>query len=104
MNGEVFFRTGCAIQPTINLGFYIPIGQEDIKPYLAIGPGFSVGSNNVKLSFNGGLTLGQETVIKDRYKNVDLNTIEGYTDANATTLVWKNSWYVGFGVSYNLSN
>lgn len=103
MNGEVFFRTGSALQPTINLGFYIPIGQEDIKPYLAIGPGFSLGSNNVKLSFNGGLTLGQEIVIKDRYKNVDLNTIEGYTDANATAQVWKNSWYFGFGISYNLS-
>lgn len=102
-NAEVYFRTGRAFKPAWNIGFFVPLGTE-LTPILATGPGLSIGNENVKLSINGGLAFGQVNDITEKYKDVDLNGIEGLTNESLTQKVWKQNWFVGIGVSYNLKN
>ena len=100
MNAEIYFRTGSLVKPTINIGFFVPLGQE-LVPYLAVGPGLVIGNKKVKFSLNGGFAFGQVNTIADRYKDVDVSGVEDIT--SITKKVWKPSWYVGIGVSFNVT-
>ena len=100
LNAEIYFRTGRLFKPTINLGVFVPLGQE-LVPYLALGPGFVVGNKDVKFSLNGGLAFGQVNEISKRYQNVDLTNVTELTSISQK--VWKPSWYIGVGVSFNLT-
>ena len=98
-NAEFNFRTGTLIRPTINVGFFVPLGTE-LTPNLAIGPGFSLGNKKVKFSLNGGLAFGQINSVAERYKDKDVSNVTDLT--SLTKKVWKPSWYVGIGVSFNV--
>ncbi|HLF64185.1 MAG TPA: hypothetical protein VI603_10545 [Saprospiraceae bacterium] len=102
LNSEIYFRTGELVVPTLNLGFFVPF-EEDISPYAALGLGMSFMDKNVKFNLSGGVALGKINTIVDRYKDRDLS---GYSDLINEDLVqkaWDQSWYISFGVSYNLN-
>ncbi|GJM17667.1 MAG: hypothetical protein DHS20C13_29940 [Thermodesulfobacteriota bacterium] len=102
VNAEVLFRTGYAIRPTLNVGFFIPF-EEDLDPFFAFGSGFAIINSKVKLSFSGGLTWGKINQIKPRYDGVDLTPFGNLTNTDLTEKVWQNDFYWGIGLSYNLS-
>lgn len=104
MNSELSFRTGCMLKPTVNVGFFIPIGEEDLSPFLALGPGFSIGTKKVKFSLSGGWAFGKINTISTRYKDKDLTQYSDLTKEKLSEKVWKSSWQVGIGLSYNLTN
>ena len=99
-NAEFSFRTGSLVRPTINVGFFVPLGQE-LVPYLAIGPGLTIGNKKVKFSLNGGFAFGQENTIAERYRDADVSNVTDIT--SITKKVWKPSWYVGIGISFNIT-
>ena len=101
LNAEINFRTGCLLRPTLNVGFFVPLGQE-LTPFIAVGPGISIGNKNVKFSLNGGLAFGQINVIAERYRDTDLSTFPDLINDDLSHKVWKPSWYVGLGVSFNI--
>ncbi len=103
MNSELSFRTGSIVKPTINVGFFIPIGEEDLSPFLALGPGFSIGNKKVKFSLSGGWAFGKVNAISERYKDKDLSQFGTIEDGGLTEKVWKSSWQIGIGLSYNLT-
>lgn len=103
MNSELSFRTGSMVKPTINVGFFIPIGEEDISPYLALGPGISIGTNKVKFSLSGGWAFGKVNKISEKYIDRDLSDFDNLTNEDLSEKVWKSSWQIGIGLSYNLS-
>lgn len=100
LNSEVSFRTGSIFRPTLNVGFFIPF-EEEISPYLALGPGISMGTKKVKLNVQGGIAFGKVNAIQQQYIGKDLNLFDDLS-GGVTEKIWKSSWYFGVGVSYNL--
>lgn len=98
VNGEVGFRTGSAVRPTFNIGFFVPFSEE-ITPYLAIGPGFSISSSKVKLTFSGGLAFGSVNAISEQYRDVDLTPLNLAND-QLTEKVWESSWFFSIGLNF----
>lgn len=98
LNAEVGFRTGSIIEPTFNLGFFIPF-EEDISPYLAIGPGFSLKTGKVRLAFSGGIAFGKVNSITERYNDTDLTDFN-LTNTELTSSIWDTSWFVGIGINF----
>ena len=100
LNGEIAFRTGTLVNPTINLGFFVPF-EEEISPYLALGPGFTISNAKVKISFGGGLAYGKVNSIAERYVDTD---VSGVTDITGLTeKIWDSSWYLSVGFSYRFN-
>ncbi|MCG8579034.1 MAG: hypothetical protein MI866_03920 [Bacteroidales bacterium] len=100
-NVEIGFRTWPSIRPTINIGMFVPF-NEDITPYLAIGPGLSLVLRDVKLSLSGGFTGGFVNSINPKYEGKDLSKYPDYgTDLYKKKL--KGSWHVAFGISFNVN-
>lgn len=102
INAEMSLRTGTAFRPTLNLGTFIPF-EEEINPYLAIGPGFNIQGERVKFSFLGGLAVGSVNVLNEQYTNRDLSEAD-LVNVQLTQKAWKTSWFVGVGVRYSLKS
>ncbi len=103
-NAEMAWRTGRLFRPTLNLGFFIPLGEEDIEPYISFGPGFNIGTSKVKFSAFGGIAAGKVTDIKPRYMDRDLSAVTDITNTDLSHKVWKLGWMAGIGLSFNLKN
>ena len=101
VNAELYWRTGSWFEPTLNLGFFVPF-EEDITPFIGLAPGFRIGNGNVKFSGSFGLALGSVNEIKPEYRDTDLTRFGGLTNDKLAHKVWKSSWVVGFGISFNL--
>ncbi len=102
LNGEVFFRTGYLVRPTLNVGFFVPF-DEDLTPIVGMGPGISIAAKNIKLSFSYGISFGKINAIKEEYKGVNLETLEeDVTAESLTEKVWKIGNYFGVGLRFNI--
>lgn len=101
-NAEMYFRTGSYINPSINIGLFVPF-DEDISPFLSLGPGLSIANRNVKLTLSAGMALGKINSIKERYQGNDLGRFQNLTNENLVEKTWQKGWYVGVGLKYNLS-
>ena len=101
-SGILSFRTGTAWTPTINLGFFIPLG-EDIAPFGYFGPGINYGTQKVSFNLSAGLAFGKINEIKTSYKGIDMRTIQNLDVNGITDKVWKTGWAVSLGMSFNLS-
>lgn len=102
LNGEVFFRTGSLFRPTINLGAFIPF-DEEISPIVTLGPGISIAGKRVKFSISYGIAYGKMNEIKEQYRNEDLTGLD-LTNETLTDKVWKQGYYWGVGLRFNLSD
>jgi len=102
LNSEIYFRTGYLLRPTLNVGFFIPF-DEDLTPFGALGPGISLASKRVKLSFSWGLAVGKVNSIKEEYKDQEIDPA-GLTNDQLAEKVWKFGNYFGFGLTYNLTS
>lgn len=98
LNAEVGFRTGGILEPTFNLGFFIPF-EEEISPYLGLGPGISLKTGKVRLAFSGGIAFGKVNDITERYKDTDLTGLN-LANTDLTSNVWDTSWFVGIGINF----
>lgn len=101
LNGELSFRTGCSLRPTLNVGFFVPF-EEDLTPYVALGPGLSLGNKDVKLSISGGVAFGKVNAIAEQYADRDLSGMTDLMNADLTSKVWSKSWQFNIGLSYQL--
>jgi hypothetical protein len=101
-NSEVYFRTGSIVKPTLNLGFFIPF-EEEITPFIALGPGIAIADDNVKFSLSGGLAIGKINAISERYRDKDLSSFPTLTNESISTKIWDAGLYFAVGVSYNLA-
>lgn len=101
-SGIVSFRTGSAYTPTINLGFFVPLG-EDLSPFGHIGPGINYGTKKVGLNLSAGLAFGKVNAIKTWYKDVDMRTIQNLDPMGITYKEWKLGWSASFGLSFNIA-
>ncbi len=99
LNGEIAFRTGGIVNPTLNLGFFVPF-EEDISPYLAFGPGFTLTAAKVKFSFSGGVAIGSVNAVAERFIDKDVSSVTDVTTLSEK--VWDSSWYLSIGLSYKL--
>ncbi|TYA71759.1 hypothetical protein [Seonamhaeicola marinus] len=99
LSGEVSFRTGSLIRPTLNIGAFVPF-EEDISPYLALGPGVSLTGEKVKIRFAAGLAYGKVNAISEQYIDRDLSSFSNLTNENLVEKVWDSSWYISFGIRY----
>lgn len=102
MNGEIYFRTGYLLRPSINVGFFVPF-DEDITPFAAIGPGISIASGNLKFSFSWGLSMGKINAIKKEYDNVEFDAT-GISNDSLSKKKWTFGNYFGIGLSFNISS
>ncbi|PTT76069.1 hypothetical protein DD829_05545 [Chryseobacterium sp. HMWF035] len=102
LNGEVYFRTGYLIRPTVNVGFFVPF-DEDITPFGAVGPGVSIASKNLKFSFSWGLSVAKISTIKKQYNGVEFDAT-GIANESLSEKIWKLGNYFGFGLTYNLAS
>lgn len=104
INAEIAYRTGYLLRPNFNVGFFVPF-DEEIRPYLAVGPGISINAKNVSLNISYGLAYGQVDSIQKRYQGVDLATLSpDLTINDITEKVWRQSQYVGLGLRYNFGD
>lgn len=101
MTGEMSFRTGCMFRPIVNAGFFIPF-DEDVTPYFAIGPGFSIGTGRAKLSLAGGLAVGKTNVVNSQFADRDLSGETDLTNDSLVSSKWAPGWQLNVGFSYNL--
>ncbi|GAB4510268.1 MAG: hypothetical protein Tsb004_12790 [Allomuricauda sp.] len=99
LNGEIAFRTGSMVDPTFNLGFFVPF-EENISPYFAIGPGLTLTTSKVKFSCSGGLAIGSVNAVAERYVDKDVSDVTDIT--SLAQKVWDSSWYLSVGISYEL--
>jgi hypothetical protein len=98
LNAEIGFRTGSLFEPTFNVGFFIPF-EEEISPYIGIGPGISLKTSKVRLAFSGGIAFGKVNVLNERYNDIDLTGLN-LTNADLTSDVWDTSWFFGIGINF----
>ena len=98
LSGELVFRTGHSLAPILNIGAFIPL-DEEISPYLAIGPGFTIREKRVAFSVSGGLAFGRVNGIKNQFEDVDVTDVDS---SDFTENIWESSWYVSAGFSINL--
>lgn len=101
-SGIVSFRTGSAYTPSINLGFFVPLG-EDLSPFGHIGPGINYGTKKVGLNLSAGLAFGKVNAIKSWYKDIDMRTIQNLDPMGITYKEWSLGWSVSFGLSFNIA-
>lgn len=102
INGEIYFRTGYLVRPTLNMGFFVPF-DEDLSPIGAIGPGISIASKKVKFSFSYGLAIGKVNSVKEEYSNKEFDPT-GLSNEQLGEKVWQYKNYFGFGLTYNLTS
>lgn len=98
-NSALEISTGTVFTPSLNIGFFVPFEQE-VSPRIAIGPGISLGNSRVKFNVNAGLAIGEVNVISKKYQGKDLSQYDQGIDLSEK--VWKKSWQVGLGLSYNI--
>lgn len=101
-SGILSFRTGSAWTPTINLGFFVPLG-EDISPFGHLGPGINYGTQKVSFNLSAGRSFGKVNAIKARYKDIDMRTIQNIDVNGITEKVWKWGWSFSLGLSFNIA-
>jgi hypothetical protein len=103
INSEITYRTGSIFRPSANFGFFVPF-DEDITPFIAIGPGLAIIDHKVSLSLSGGFAFGKINSISERYRDIDLNTIPNFSELELIQKIWSNSWYFSIGVGFNISS
>lgn len=99
---QLSFRTGTLIRPTVNIGGFVPF-DEDISPNFTLGTGLGILNSRVNMSISAGLTLGQIVKIANRYEAEDLNKYQDLTNETLSTKDWTAGYFIGIGVSYNVS-
>ena len=99
LNSEVSFRTGYLLRPTFNIGAFIPF-EEEISPYITIGPGVGLYDKKLKVNLLAGIAVGKVNAIKAEFIEKDLSDMDNLTNESISEKVWDTSWFIGIGIRY----